>query len=64
VGYYDTQFGGSSGSRKMGYNYGAGVKFTKLFVEARIHSVQNTTFDVANGRRTSKFIPVSAGFMF
>lgn len=64
VGYYDTQFSGNSGSRKMGYNYGAGVKVTKLFVEARMHSVQNTTFDVANGRTTSKFIPVSVGFMF
>ncbi|MCU0650317.1 MAG: outer membrane beta-barrel protein [Gemmatimonadaceae bacterium] len=64
VGYYDTQFSGNSSSRKMGYNYGAGVKVTKLFIEARVHSVQNTTFNVANGRTTSKFIPISVGLMF
>ena len=64
VGYYDTKFDGNSSSRKMGYNYGAGVKLAKLFVEARMHTVQNSSFDVANGRTTAKFIPVSVGFMF
>jgi len=64
VGYYDTQFTGSGSTRKVGYNVGAGLKVTKLFVEARMHSVQNTRFDVANGRTTSRFIPISAGFMF
>lgn len=64
VGYYDTQFASSGNSRRVGYNYGAGVKVTKLFVEARVHSVRNSTFDVANGRTTSKFIPISLGLMF
>ena len=64
VGYYDTKLVGSSNTRKMGYNYGVGVKVTKLFVEARMHSVQNRSFDVANGRTTAKFIPISVGFMF
>ncbi|MCC7052574.1 MAG: outer membrane beta-barrel protein [Gemmatimonadaceae bacterium] len=64
VGYYDTKFDGTSSSRKFGYNYGAGVRVTKLFIEARMHTVQNTSFDVANGRSTAKFIPVSVGFMF
>ena len=63
-GYYDTQLSGNSNSRQTGYNYGAGVKVTKLFVEARVHSVRGSAFDVANGRTTSKFIPVSVGFMF
>jgi hypothetical protein len=64
VGYYDTEFSINSDNRRMGYNYGAGVKVTKLFIEARVHSVRNTTFDVANGRNTSKFVPISVGFMF
>ena len=64
VGYYSTEFSGSGSSRKVGYNYGAGVKVTKLFIEARLHTVQNTSFDVANGRTTGKFIPISVGFMF
>lgn len=64
VGYYDTKFSGSSGTRKTGYNYGAGVKVLKFFLEARMHTVRNSSFDVANGRSTSKFIPVSIGLMF
>lgn len=64
-GYYDTKFSGNStATRKAGYNYGAGVKVTKLFIEARVHNVPNSSFNVANGRTTSKFIPVSIGFMF
>ena len=63
-GYYDTEFGGNSSTRKTGFNYGAGVKVTKLFIEARMHTVRNSAFNVANGRTTSKFIPVSVGFMF
>jgi len=64
VGYYDTQFSGSGSTRKVGYNVGAGLKVTKLFVEARMHSVQNSAFNVANGRTTSRFVPISVGFMF
>jgi len=64
VGYYDTQFTGSGSTRKVGYNYGVGVKVTKLFVEARMHTVQNSAFDVANGRTTARFIPINVGFMF
>ena len=64
VGYYDTKFTGTGSTRKLGYNYGAGVKVTKLFVEARMHTVQNSSFNVANGRSTAKFIPISIGFMF
>jgi hypothetical protein len=64
VGYYDTQFTGSGTTRKVGYNYGVGVKVTKLFVEARMHTVRNSAFDVANGRTTAKFIPINVGFMF
>lgn len=68
VGYYDTQLKGTDATRKMGYNYGAGVKFgmtgASIFVEARMHEIKDATFDVANGRSTAKFIPVSIGIMF
>jgi opacity protein-like surface antigen len=64
IGYYDTKFDGNGSTRKVGYNYGAGVKVTKLFIEARLHTLQNSSFDVANGRTTAKFIPISVGFMF
>lgn len=65
-GYYDTRFGGTNAAntRKAGYNYGAGIKVTKLFIEARVHNVPNSAFNVANGQTTSTFIPVSVGFMF
>ncbi len=68
VGYYDTRIGGSSSTRRTGFNYGGGVKVgllgTSLFVEARVHQVRNGTFDVANNRTTAKFIPVNIGIMF
>lgn len=69
VGYYDTNFKGSSAStRKLGYNYGAGVKFgltgASLFIEARMHQVNEGSFSTINGRSTAKFIPVSVGILF
>ena len=67
VGYYDTKFDGSESTRKVGYNYGGGVKFgltgASIFVEARMHQV-NDAFDVGGGRRSAKFIPVTIGVMF
>lgn len=68
VGYYDTKLQGTESTRKVGYNYGAGVKFgltgASLFVEARMHNIKDATFDVAGGRRTAKFIPITVGIMF
>ncbi len=68
VGYYDTQLQGTSSTRKVGYNYGGGVKFgltgASLFVEARMHQINDATFGVGGGRTTAKFIPVTVGIMF
>jgi len=68
VGYYDTQLKGTDATRKVGYNYGAGVKFgltgASLFVEARVHEIKDATFDVGGNRSSAKFIPVTVGIMF
>ncbi len=68
VGYYDTQLKGTESTRKVGYNYGAGVKFgltgASIFVEARMHQINDATFNVGGGRSTAKFIPVTIGIMF
>lgn len=68
VGYYDTQLKGTDATRKLGYNYGAGVKFgmtgASLFVEARLHEIKDATFDVGGNRSSAKFIPVTIGIMF
>jgi opacity protein-like surface antigen len=68
VGYYDTKLTGNQSSRKVGYNYGAGMKFgltgASLFVEARVHQINNATFDVGNNLTTARFIPVTIGVMF
>ncbi len=68
IGYYDTQLQGTSSTRKVGYNYGGGVKFgltgASLFVEARMHQINDATFSVGGGRATAKFIPVTVGIMF
>ena len=68
VGYYDTKFDGNDATRKLGYNYGAGVKFgltgASIFVEARMHQVNDALFTVSSGRRTAKFIPITIGVMF
>ena len=68
VGYYDTQLKGTDATRKMGYNYGAGVKFgmtgASLFIEARLHEIKDATFDVGGNRSSAKFIPVTIGIMF
>ena len=68
VGYYDTKLTGTESTRKVGYNYGGGVKFgltgASLFVEARMHQIKDATFDVSGGRTTAKFIPVTVGIMF
>jgi opacity protein-like surface antigen len=68
VGYYDTQLKGTDATRKVGYNYGAGVKFgltgASIFVEARMHQIKDATFDVTGGRATAKFIPITVGIMF
>jgi len=68
VGYYDTRIGGSSSTRRAGFNYGGGVKVgllgTSLFVEGRVHQVRNGAFDVAHSRTTGRFIPVNIGIMF
>jgi opacity protein-like surface antigen len=68
VGYYDTQLKGTESTRKVGYNYGAGVKFgltgASIFVEARMHQINDATFDVGNNRTSAKFIPITIGIMF
>ncbi len=68
VGYYDTQLTGTASTRKVGYNYGGGVKFgltgASVFVEARMHQINDATFSVGGGRTTAKFIPVTIGIMF
>lgn len=68
VGYYDTEVTGNASSRKVGYNYGAGVKFgltrTSIFVEGRMHQVKDAAFNVGGGRTTAKFIPITVGIMF
>jgi opacity protein-like surface antigen len=68
VGYYDTQLQGTESTRKVGYNYGGGVKFgltgASIFVEARMHQINDATFSVGGGRTTAKFIPVTIGVMF
>lgn len=68
VGYYDTQLTGTNSTRKVGYNVGGGVKFgltgASLFVEARMHQINDATFNVGGGRTTARFIPVTVGIMF
>jgi opacity protein-like surface antigen len=68
VGYYDTQLTGTDATRKLGYNYGAGVKFgltgASIFVEARMHQINDATFAVGGARSSAKFIPVTVGIMF
>ena len=68
VGYYDTKFNGSASTRKVGYNYGAGVKFgltgASIFVEGRLHQVNDAAFNVGGGRTSAKFIPITIGVMF
>jgi opacity protein-like surface antigen len=68
IGYYDTQLQGTESTRKVGYNYGGGVKFgltgASLFVEARMHQINDATFNVGGGRSTARFIPVTVGIMF
>jgi opacity protein-like surface antigen len=68
VGYYDTQLQGTESTRKVGYNYGGGVKFgltgASLFVEARMHQINDATFSVGGARTTAKFIPITIGVMF
>ena len=68
VGYYDTQLTGTDATRKLGYNYGAGVKFgltgASIFVEARMHQIPDATFGVGGNRTTARFIPVTVGIMF
>ncbi len=68
IGYYDTKLSGTESTRKVGYNYGGGVKFglvgASIFVEARVHSIRNATVDVGNARSTARFIPVTVGIMF
>jgi opacity protein-like surface antigen len=68
VGYYDTKFDGTESSREFGWNAGGGLKVSltgaALFVEARVHNVNNAAFSVGGGRTTSRFIPVTVGIQF
>ena len=68
IGYYDTKFGGNESTRKDGYNYGGGVKFgltgASIFVEARMHQINDAAFNVSGGRTTARFIPVTVGIIF
>lgn len=68
VGYYDTELKGTESSRKVGYNYGGGVKFgltgASVFVEARVHQVNDAVFNVGAGRSTARFIPITIGILF
>ena len=51
-------------SSKFGYNAGLGVRFTKLFVEARWNSVNGGLTNSSGGTETLEFIPITVGFMF
>ncbi len=68
IGYYDTKFSGNGSTRKVGYNYGAGVKFgltgASIFAEARMHQINDGAFDAGGGRTTARFIPVTVGIIF
>jgi opacity protein-like surface antigen len=69
IGYYDTKLKGSTeGSRKVGYNYGAGLKVgltgASIFVEARMHQINDATVAVGGGRSTARFIPITIGVIF
>jgi opacity protein-like surface antigen len=68
AGLYDTKFDGTESTRKFGWNYGGGVKLSlsgaALFVEARVHNVNEAAFDVGGGRSTGRFIPVTVGIQF
>lgn len=68
VGYYDTKVTGTENTRKFGYNYGAGVKFgmsrTSLFIEGRMHQINDAVLSVGGGRTTAKYIPITIGIMF
>ena len=68
IGYYDTRLTGTDATRKLGYNYGAGVKFgltgASMFVEARLHEIKDATFNVGGTRSSAKFIPITIGIMF
>ena len=68
IGYYDTRLTGTDAIRKLGYNYGAGVKFgltgASIFIEARLHEIKDATFNVGGTRSSAKFIPVTIGIMF
>ena len=68
IGYYDTEITGNDNTRKLGYNYGAGVKFgltrTSIFIEGRMHQIKDAVVNVGGGRTSAKFIPITVGIMF
>jgi opacity protein-like surface antigen len=68
IGYYDTEVMGNDNTRKLGYNYGAGVKFgltrTSIFIEGRMHQIKDAVVNVGGGRTSAKFIPITVGIMF
>jgi opacity protein-like surface antigen len=51
-------------SSKFGYNAGLGVRFTKLFVEARWNTVSDGLTTSTGSKTTLEYIPITVGLMF
>lgn len=57
---------GTRSHTSIGVNVGAGVRFSRYFVEGRYHYADGPTFDTPEGRQTAtgKFFPVTFGVTF
>ena len=74
LGYYDVQqtvkvtspvpISQTLNSSKFGYNAGLGVRFTKLFVEARWNTVSDGLVTTSGSKTTLEYIPITAGIIF
>jgi opacity protein-like surface antigen len=51
-------------SSKFGYNAGLGVRFTKLFVEARWNTVSDGLVTTSGSKTTLEYIPITVGIIF
>jgi opacity protein-like surface antigen len=74
LGYYDVQqtlkvitpvpVSQTLNSSKFGYNAGLGVRFSKLFVEARWNTVSDGLVTTSGEKKTLEYIPITVGLMF
>jgi hypothetical protein len=48
----------------FGYNLGLGVRFTKLFIEARWNDVQSGYVDNGLQKKALQFVPINVGLLF